>query len=181
MRRVWFLLLGLFVASISAFGQSTTTDSQTLQALLSEIRLLRRDLQTTTVASQRVQILMYRLQSQQAALARAQQRADEVHSRLNEAQAGVRHFTSEIERTETALNDTQNSNDRKQVEGMLAAAKRELELQKAAEQDWEAKEAEAVQNLRSEESKLAALEEQLDQLDKILEGVSRQSATSQHP
>ncbi len=169
MRRALFLLFGLFVASASAFGQSTTTDSQTLQALLSEIRQLRKDLQTTTVASQRVQILMYRLQSQQAAVARAQQRADEVHSRLTEAQAGVRHFASEIERAETALNDSQNSNDRKQLEGMLAAAKHELELQKTAEQEWETKEAEAVQNLRSEESKLAALEEQLDHLDKDFE------------
>lgn len=169
MRCAWLLLFGLFVVSTSAFGQSIATDSQTLQALLSEIRQLRKDLQTTTIASQRVQVLMYRLQSQQSAVARAQQRADEVHSRLTDAQAGVRHFTSEIERTETALNDSQNSSDRKQVEGMLAAAKHELESQKAAEQEWETKEAEAVQSLRSEEAKLAALEEQLDQLDRTLE------------
>jgi hypothetical protein len=169
MRLAWLLLLGLFVASNTAFAQSAPTDSQTLQALLSEVRQMRKDLQTTTVASHRVQILLYRSQSQQAAVARAQQRLDEVHSRLADAQAGVRHFASEIERDEFALNDSQNSPDRKQVEGMLAAAKRELEVQKAAEQDWETKEAEAVQNLRSEETKLTALEEQLDRLDRDLE------------
>jgi chromosome segregation ATPase len=179
MFRLWFLALGFFLASTVALGQTTPTDSQTLQALLSEIRQLRKDLQTTTVASQRVQILTYRLQSQQGAVARVQQRLDGVHAKLAEAQAGVRHFTSEIERAEAALNEPQNSAeaDRKQVEGMLATGKRELESQKAAEQEWETKEAEAVQDLRSEQSKLAALEEQLDQLDKILEGAARQSAT----
>ena len=169
MYRACFLLLGLLVLSTPAFGQSAPSDSQTLQALLSEIRQLRKDLQTTTVAAQRVQILMYRLQMQQAAVARAQQRVDEARSRLAEAQGGVRHFTSEIERDEAALNDSPNSIDSKQVEGMLAAAKRELEPQKIAQQEWETKEAEALQNLRSEEAKLAGLEEQFDRLDRELE------------
>jgi hypothetical protein len=176
MVRSLFLKLGLLVASSSALGQSAGTDSQTLQALLSEVRQLRKDLQTTTVASQRVQILMYRLQSQQTAVARAQQRLDGVHAKLAEARNGVQHFTSEVERMETALNDTQNPADRKELESLLPARKGQLESQKVAEQDWGTKEAEAVQDLRSEQSKLAALEEQLDQLDKILEGVARQSA-----
>jgi chromosome segregation ATPase len=173
MRRAWFLPLALFVVPTSSFGQSITPDSHTLQELLSEIRQLRKDLQTTSVASQRAQILLFRLQSQQAAVARAQQRTDEVRSKLADAQAGVRHFTSEIERAESSQNESQSSAEREQVEGMLTAAKRELESQKAAEQDWESKEAEAVQNLRSEEAKLTALEEQLDQLDRDLAKASR--------
>ena len=177
MFRLWLLALGFFLASTAALGQSAAADSQTLQALLSEIRQLRKDLQTTTVASQRVQILMYRLQSQQGAVARAQQRLDGVHAKLAQSRDGVRHFTTELERTETALNDTQNPADRKDLETMLPRTKGELESQKAAEQEWEAKEAEAAQDLRSEQSKLATLQEQLEQLDKILDGVSRQSAT----
>jgi len=173
MRRAWFLLLALFVVPTVAFGQSITPDSHTLQEMLSEIRQLRKDLQTTSVASQRAQILLYRLQSQQAAVARAQQRTDEIRSRLADAQDRVRHFTSEIERDESSLNESQSPVDRQQVEGMLAAAKRELESQKATEQDWETKEAEAVQSLRSEESKLSGLEEQLDRLDNDLTKGSR--------
>jgi hypothetical protein len=52
---------------------------------------------------------------------------------------------------------------------MLTRLKGELESQKAAEQEWLTKEAEATQELRSEETQLATLQEQLDQLDKILE------------
>jgi len=169
MRRAWFLLLALLAASTAAFAQSASTDSQTLQSLLAEVRQMRKDLQTTTVASHRVQILLYRLQSQQAAVARARQRVDEVHSKLAEVRLVVQHFTSEIERNEAALNDSQNPADRKEFETMLPRLKRELESQKAAEQDWETKEAEAVQNLRSEETKLTALEEQLARLDRDLE------------
>ena len=78
------------------------------------------------------------------------------------------------------MNDSQNlaSGDRKQVEGMLAAAKRELESQQTAEQEWETKEAEAVQDRRSEQAKLTALQEQLDQLDRSLEQFGRQPASS---
>src|SRR5437660_9709664 len=42
-----------------------TTDSPTLQALLAEVRQLRKDLQTTA-AGQTAQILLYRLQTQEA-------------------------------------------------------------------------------------------------------------------
>jgi uncharacterized protein (DUF305 family) len=168
MRRAWFFVLALFLASAAAFGQSAPADSQTLQALLSEVRQLRKDLQTTSTVSQRVQILLYRMQSQHATVARAQQRVDEADSRLAEAKGAVRHFTSEIDRTEFALNDSQNATERQQLEGILAANKRELEPQKLVEQEWETKEAEAVQNLRFEESRLAALEEQLDRLDSDL-------------
>src|SRR6266851_9632315 len=98
MHRSWLLTVGFVFASPASFAQTASTDSQTLQALLDEVRQLRKDLQTTTVASQRVQIILYRLQLQEGAIARVQQRVDEVHSKLAEAQAGVRHFASETER-----------------------------------------------------------------------------------
>jgi hypothetical protein len=173
MHRLFLLALGLLLASTAAVGQTASTDSQTLQALLVEVRQLRKDLQTTSVASQRVQIILYRLQLQEAAVARVQQRLDGIHVKLAEAQSGVRHFTSENERVESALNDSQNPADRKEFEAMLTRLKGELESQKAAEQEWQTKEAEATQELRSEEAKLAALQDQFDQLDKILEQSSR--------
>ena len=72
-----------------------------------------------------------------------------------------------------ALNETQNPADRKESESLLAARKGQLESQKAHR---ETKEAESRQELRSEEAKLAALQEQFDQLDKILEASGRQPA-----
>jgi hypothetical protein len=62
MHRSWLLTVGFVLASAVSFAQTASTDSQTLQALPAEVRQLRMDLQTTTVASQRVQIILYRLQ-----------------------------------------------------------------------------------------------------------------------
>jgi chromosome segregation ATPase len=178
MHRSALFALGLLLASTVSGGQATPSDSQTLQALLAEMRQLRKDLQTTTVASQRVQILLYRAQLQETAVAGAQRRLDDVHSKLAEVRSGVRHFTSEIERAESALNESQNAVDRKQLEDMLTAAKRELESQLATEQEWETKEAQAVQDLRSEQAKLSALQEQLEQLDRSLEQSIRPPAAA---
>jgi len=65
MHRSCLLILGLLLIATPVLGQSASTDSQTLQALLSEVRQLRHDLQTTTLAAQRAQILLYRLQGQE--------------------------------------------------------------------------------------------------------------------
>ena len=177
MYRSWLLALAFLFSSPANFGQTASTDSQTLQALLAEVRQLRMDLQTISVASQRVQIILYRLQLQEAAVARAQGRLDGTHTKLSEAQAGVRHFTSENERVQSALNDSKNPADRNEFEAMLTRLKGELESQKSLEQEWATKDAEATQELRSEEAKLSALQDQFDQLDKILEQSSRPPAS----
>ena len=75
-RSTLLLLAGLLFAT-TCFGQSAPGDCQTLQALLSEVRQLRQELRTTTIAAQRSQILIYRLQGQEASVARASQRLDE--------------------------------------------------------------------------------------------------------
>jgi len=173
MHRPFLFALGLLLAATVSVGQTASADSQILQALLAEVRQLRKDLQITTVASQRVQMLLYRAQLQETVVAGAQQRLDAVHSKLVEAQSGVRHFISENERVEATLNDSQNPADRKELEVMLTRLKGELQSQKAAEQEWLTKEAQATQEFRAEETKLAVLQEQLDQLDKILEQSGR--------
>jgi hypothetical protein len=63
MKRLPFLFLTLLF-STGAFAQTNPNDSDTLKSLLSEVRLLRHDLQTTAVPAQRAQILVYRAQAQ---------------------------------------------------------------------------------------------------------------------
>ena len=82
MHRWLFSIVGPLLIATPAFAQSSSTDSQTLQALLTEVRQLRHDLQTATVAAQRVQIALYRLQRQEAAVAHATQSLTDARSRL---------------------------------------------------------------------------------------------------
>jgi chromosome segregation ATPase len=169
MLRSLFLVPALLLISPSAFGQTSTTDSQSLQALLAEVRQLRQDLRTTTMAAQRVQILLFRLQVQEAAVARVQRRVDEAQSDLAQHQFELKRLASTIKSAEDAQGNNQNPAERKDLEQMLPTLKERFESSKEAELQLQAKEVEAEQELRAEKAKLAALEEQLDRLDKSLE------------
>lgn len=86
MHRSCLLIPVLLFISAPVFAQSSSTDSQTLQALLAEVRQLHHDLQSTTIAVHRAQILLYHLQGQEAIVARASQRLDDARARLAETQ-----------------------------------------------------------------------------------------------
>jgi hypothetical protein len=62
--------LVLLIAT-GAGAQTVSPETQALQALVVEIRQLRLDLQTTTITTQRAQVVLYRLQSQTALVTRA--------------------------------------------------------------------------------------------------------------
>ncbi len=173
MRRSWFLVLGLLLTSSAAFGQTSSAESQTLQALLAEVRQLRRDLQTTTATAQRVQILLFRLQVQEAAVARMERRLDDAHSNLTQTQFELKRLASEIKLREEMQNNTQNPVERRELEEVLPKLKAELESLRSTEQQLQARESEAEQELRVEGAKLTALHGQLEMLDKSLESPNR--------
>ncbi len=167
------LVVGFLVFSPACFAQSAPGDSQTLQALLSEVRQLRLELRTTTIAAQRSQILIYRLQGQEASVARTSQRLDEAREKLARTQDERKHQVSELKRTEDFVNDTENPpTQRKAVENRLSELKARLESLESDEQQNQSREIEAEQQLHAEEVKLSDLRDQLDRLDKTLENAS---------
>src|SRR3989442_4877580 len=102
MHRSWFLVSSLLVMPGAAFAQSASSDSQALQALVSEVRQLRQLLQTSAVATQRAQILVYRVQAQETAVARAFQRLDDARSKLAEAQSSRKRAPANLKRMQEA-------------------------------------------------------------------------------
>jgi DNA repair exonuclease SbcCD ATPase subunit len=178
MRRSSLFLLGCLFIAAPAFGQTSSADSQTLQALLAEVRQLRQDLQNITVAAQRAQILAFRLQAQQAAVTRASQRLDEARSKLEGLQAERKRDADQIKRSEEFLREnTGNPADRKQIEDWLPRGKADLEALANQEQEKQAKESECEEQLRAEQAKLTELQAQLDELDASLEKSRQQPST----
>ena len=173
MHRFWFLLLGVLLTSPATFGQTSTTDAQTLQALLAEVRQLRQDLRAATATSQRVQIILHRLQGQEAAVARMERRVDDVRSSLTQVQFEMKRLAAEIKLREDTQSNTQNPAERRDVEEVLSRNKVELESLKSTEQQLQTRQSEAEQDLRNEQAKLTALQGQLDILDKSLESPNR--------
>jgi chromosome segregation ATPase len=181
MHRSCLLIPVLLLIAAPIYGQSSSSDSQTLQALLAEVRQLHHDLQTTTIAAQRAQILLYRLQGQEAMVARASQRVDDARARLAEVQSNRTKLTADIKKYEELVNQTENSpTDRKQIEDLLPQLKAKLTALENEEQQRQTREIEAEDELRTERAKLGELQVQLDRLEKILEGSGQQSTTNPH-
>jgi chromosome segregation ATPase len=164
-------VLLLLSISIPVFAQNTSTDAQLTQALLTEIRQLRQDLQTTAATIQRIQIVMFRLQTQSAIMSRATQRLDEARNRCTNAQNQIKMMAGEIQRQQDRLRTTQNPAEQKQAEDTLSRFKSQVEMFTNDEQQCHAREADADTQYRSERAKMSELEDQLDKLDKVLAGV----------
>lgn len=173
MRRLIFLL-GVVATSTSALCQSSPTDSQNLRALLEEVRQLRRDLQTTTVAAQRAQLALYRLQVEDAAVARATKSVDEARVKLIDLTAQRKHLATQIEHSEDQRNRTQDDNQRRAIEEeALPQLKGQLEVVANEERQWRARANEAEGQLRVEQRKLDGLHALLDQLDQRLQNIGQ--------
>jgi len=123
MNRQLLFVLSLLLFPTACLAQTTPNDSKTLQSLLLEVRQLRQDLQTTTIAGQRAQILIYRVQGQEAAVARASQRLDEFREKLARIQDERKHVAADVKRFEDSLSSSENPpTQRKEIEqGMLAS------------------------------------------------------------
>ncbi|MGH9676877.1 MAG: hypothetical protein ACRD36_07225, partial [Candidatus Acidiferrum sp.] len=161
-----------------AFGQSPSTDSQTLQALLSEVRQLRQELQTRSAAAERIQILFFHIQTQQAAVARASQRADDARTKLTETQTARKKVETEAKDVHDRLDQTDQTNvaaNQKDLETMASYYKQRLQELSDEEQQRQAKQIEADDQLRLEQAKLDDLQSRLDEIDKALQKSSPRS------
>jgi chromosome segregation ATPase len=162
-----------FTIVTAAGAQTASPDTQALQALVTEIRQLRQDLQSTTIATQRVQIVLYRLQLQTALVTSAASRLDDARSSLGNAQSEMKRVSGFIPSLEEDVKRAQDPAQRKVKEDNLAQVKANLERFTADEQRLQSREIDAETQYRAEQGKLADLQDQLDRLDKLLDSLSR--------
>lgn len=180
MHRWAFFLSSLLLIPVSAAGQNSPRDSQTLQDLLTEVRQLRRDLQSTTVAVQRAEILLYRARAQQEAVAQATQRLDRARADLAAIRKQQKDIAAFLKRAEDSPEPTgANPDELKQVQAEVPILKARLDALNNDEQEKQAAETEADQHLHDEQIKLNELQSQLDRLDTQLQIFSRQDQS--HP
>ena len=163
MRRGFLLLAVGFGICGAAFAQGGPTDPQTLHAILKEVRALRQELRISLTRVQSTQILLSRLQTQQGTVARASEHFDEARSKLAEIQVRQREVAGEVKRLEEAMSAEENLQQQKALQDRINHVKSELEVTGETEQQGQATEIQAEQQLRAEQDKLSALETQLDE------------------
>jgi hypothetical protein len=175
MHRSACLILMFSIIPVAALGQTAPTDSQTLQAILVELRQLRHDLQASGAMAARAQIALYRLQREDEAVARATQRVSDARSRVSQLEDARHHKAQDIEQDKAVANrsDTSPNSQQEFEEVVLPRLKSELELLQKQEQQARAEQIEAEQQLRDEQVKLEGLNDLLDRYNNALEEASR--------
>jgi len=183
MRRPSFFALTVLLCAPTGFCQTASTDSQTLQALLQEVRQLRQELRTTSAAAQRAQILIYRLQAQEAAVARASQHLEDARSKLAQKGDVRSQVAYELKRYEDMRDRAENAAQQKEYNRAIIGYKTQMDTLATEQQELQAKEADCREELRIEETKLGRLQDDLDRAGKSLENSvsSSNGAGQQHP
>jgi len=142
---------------------------------------MRHDLQTTTVAAQRAQILIYRVQAQESVVRRVQERVDDARSRLAQVRSEQNNRTATIKRIEEKRSRSETPpTEQKDLEDSLTQIKARFDADTNKEGEIQATITDAEDRLRLEQAKLSGLQDQLDRLDKTLESFSQQAGSNPH-
>ena len=170
MYRLSLVLLVLLVVSKPTLGQTNSKDSQTLQALLTEVQQLRQDLQAMTAVAHKTQVLLYRLQTQNTAVAQLFRSVDDARAEVNQLEAERAKLATDIKQHDDFIRSTTNaSGDRKAAEDALAGLKDQLQSLDDQLQQAHEKESTAQGELRSEKARLDSLEAEFERLEKRFE------------
>ena len=174
MHRSACLILMFSIIPAAALGQTAPTDSQTLQAILSEIRQLRHDLQTSNAMAARAQVALYRLQREDEAVNHAIQGLNDARSKSERLETEKNNKALEIQQARDATSHSDNPNTQQNFEEViLPTLKSQLEVLQRQEQQAKAEEAESEQQLKDEQTRLAGLNDLLDRYSNALEEVGR--------
>jgi chromosome segregation ATPase len=180
MFRMPFLPLILLVVSTPALGQTISKDSQTLGALLTEVRQLRQDFEATALVTHKLQILLYRLQTQDTTVARLSRSVDDAHAEVNQLKNERDKLAGDIKQNEDFVSSNLNaSGDRKAVEDALPGLKEKLASLDDQLQQAQKEESTAQEQLRSQQAKLERLEADFDRLEESFESSRAPAKDSQ--
>ena len=163
MRRVFVLAFSLLGICTAAAGQQSS-DVQTLQAILTEVRALRQELRVSLARTQNMQILLVRLQMQEGVVAKASEQLADSRSKLSDAQSHLWDINTTLKNLEDSLGHTENLTQQRDLQDRINHLKSDLEIAAQLKQQRQTNEIQAAQQLRTEQDRLGAIESQLDEL-----------------
>jgi chromosome segregation ATPase len=164
-----FAFIGI-LSVVPGFGQTSQTDSQTLQAILIELRGIHNDVRL----SQTTQILLAELELQQTAVNRAQEKRDNLRSTVAQLQTQQKVVTGELARFEENASTTVDPAEKKQNAQVQEQLKSQLTNLKAQEQDRSNELLDAEGRLGREQDALNAIQDQLNDVVKKLQPAGSQ-------
>jgi chromosome segregation ATPase len=161
--------------SSMCFAQTAPSETQTLQALLVEVRAMHKDLISSLARTQASQILLSRLQTQQAELNHASQRLNDTRLRLSQAQDEERHDSVDLERLEDELSSTSDEVKKTQLTENRNHVRASIAALHIAENERATAEADAEQQLSRAQETFDDLDTQLNEIVKQMQKANVQS------
>lgn len=167
--RAALLAILCIVAAAAGRAQSQDTNSDTLKAILAELRAIHQDMQVTATT----QLLVAELQMQQSVVTRATESADSARGQLEGVHRSQQQITAEIERTQDRLDKETNSDQKNQLGQRIEQMKSTIDMLKNSERDSDTKLQDMQQRLRDAQDKLAGIEAELNAAISRLAPVSK--------
>ncbi|HEY5054910.1 MAG TPA: hypothetical protein VII58_02045 [Acidobacteriaceae bacterium] len=140
-----------------AFGQASQSDSQTLQAILAELRSMHNDVRL----GQTTQILLTELEVQENAVTRAAQRRDDLRNRLTQVQSNEKNMAQQMTQNEDQVSKIIDSIQLKRLTDIQNQLKASMVAQAQQEKDWSNDLLDAENALRKEQDTLQSIQDQL--------------------
>jgi len=163
-----FVLLAVF-GILPGFAQTPTqTDSQTLQAILTEMRALQNDVRLGATT----QILLTEMELQRGVVDKAQEKRDSARSRVSQLQMNEKNFAAQLSQFEDAAKTTMDPVRQKQLADQQQNLKTTMANFKSQEDDATNASLDADSALRREQDTLSGIQEQLNEVVKKLQPAS---------
>ena len=147
--------------------ESNQSDFPTMTQLLQEVRALRLAIERSTVAGTRAQLLLGRLQMQEARMATLGRQVQEARSRLLNIQRDRENSMSEIKRLTDAV-DRATPDERRAIEERLEQMKRSIKDMQQQEQDVQSDYDGLTQALSTDEARWVDFNQRLEELERSL-------------
>jgi len=163
-----FVLLAVF-GILPGFAQTPTqTDSQTLQAILTEMRALQNDVRLGATT----QILLTEMELQRGVVDKAQEKRDSARSRVSQLQMNEKNFAAQLSQFEDAAKTTMDPVRQKQLADQQQNLKTTMANFKSQEDDATNAALDTDSTLRKEQDTLSGIQEQLNEVVKKLQPAS---------
>jgi predicted nucleic acid-binding Zn-ribbon protein len=161
----------LFCLSTSALAQNTkeNEDRQTIQALLTEVRLLRRTLQQTGLNAYRSQLIVEGMRARNEKVERLTRLLDDVRQEIENIGTTIPRISERCKVTEAMIENETDPNRRIQLEFETKELRQSIEQYKVRQERQREREQQLATQLRAEQTKLSELEGRLDALEREIE------------
>lgn len=166
-----YLSLGILFVCPLACAQNS--ENPALSALMSEVHELRLAVERSTLLGARTQIMIQRIQMQEGSAARASRMLDDARKDAARIQAERADMARVSKDLEAQLAHVQGPDVRREMENQIQSIRQRV-ADGAAEAQARGREAEALSQFQSEQTRLSQLQAEMSQMEGALDAAIRQ-------